>query len=637
MAGINGTLAKSFGVNEDGTSNLNRTNQFEYSFSRLMSVNSPLVFQVVWSDSGVNELTEPSSANYSAPNGDVINILFDIYQNVGSLQPASTADWDLVATVRKSRDVPNNLKRNFKVNGVSGLTTPVSHRFTVDVSEICKDLLSYSLVPIGKGTWTSNKFGGLNGGEIVQDNVALHASINPYIQRENGAWRNIKITTRAEIVNGDGTIVEATSSASQLEFNDFYIINSVTEYDKNRVDHAEFTEAFMLSNFTPTRRNPKSFQTNCPNKITESSQITHGLKIVDFKEVRLTDNAEYLQWFQGDLGNGTTLFDKDKVRIEVEAISAAGSITQRYYLFDFVEFLKTDATNSNKFALTQNQCLVQNVSPAFISRNGISQTSATQNTWQNGGTVAGAALGEATPFYRVSLEGSDGVTVTRLSEYRYFKLDFEKQLSNMATSSGTNPNISYNTGKKNFVKFFWLNTAGGIDSYTAKGFYTESYNVQREIIKRNEGNRFNYGIGFTATNNPITSSFHSDTLRGADNHKGGREVLSVNADRVATVQTRPMTPRMAEWVREIATSPNVWIETDSVDHTVEGDIFAKVNQKNYSNNTSGLAQDGRYPTNLKYTPVIITNSSVDVESDEQKQVVMTFEYTYAHEVKTQRN
>ena len=131
--------------------------------------------------------------------------------------------------------------------------------------------------------------------------------------------------------------------------------------------------------------------------------------------------------------------------------------------------------------------------------------------------------------------------------------------------------------------------------------------------------------------------FFSDTLRGGDNHKGGREVLSVNADRVATIQTKPMTPRVAEWVREIATSPSVWIETDTVDHTVEGSIFAKVNQKSYSDNTSGIAQDGRYPTNLQYTPVIITNSNIDIESDEQKQVVITFEYTYAHEVKTQRN
>ena len=637
MAGINGTLTKSFGVNEDGASTLNRTNQFEYSFSRLMSVNSPLVFQVVWSNSGVNELIEPSSANYSAPNGDVVNILFDIYQNVGSTQPASTVAWDLVATVRKSRDVPNVLKQNFKVNGVSGLTTPTGHRFTVDISEICKDLLSYSLVPIGKGTWTSNKFGGLNGGEVVQDNVALHASINPYIQRANGAWRNIKVNTRAEIVKSDGTIIEATDSASQLEFNDFYIINSVTEYDKNRVDHAEFTEAFMLSNFTPSKTNPKSFQTHCPNKVTQSNTVDDGLKVADFKEIRLTDSAEYLQWFQGDLGNSTTLFDKFKVRIEVEGIKADGTISQRYYLFDFAKFLKTDGTQTSKYALTQNQCLVQNVSPAFINSNGIAQTSSTQNTWQNGGSIASSTLNATTPFYRVSLEGNDGSATVRLSEYRYYKIDFEKQLSGMATSSGTNPNISYNTGKKNFVKFFWLNTAGGIDSYTAKGFYTESYNVQREIIKRNEGNRFNYGIGFTANSNPLTSSFHSDTLRGADNHKGGREVLSVNADRVATVQTKPMTPRMADWVREIATSPNVWIETDSVDHTIEGDIFAKVNQKSFSDNTSGLAQDGRYPTNLKYTPVIITNSSVDVESDEQKQVVMTFEYTYAHEVKTQRN
>ena len=43
------------------------------------------------------------------------------------------------------------------------------------------------------------------------------------------------------------------------------------------------------------------------------------------------------------------------------------------------------------------------------------------------------------------------------------------------------------------------------------------------------------------------------------------------------------------------------------------------------------------PDNMQYVPIIITNDSVDTYDTEKGLVTMTFEYTHAHSVVTQRN
>ena len=55
-----------------------------------------------------------------------------------------------------------------------------------------------------------------------------------------------------------------------------------------------------------------------------------------------------------------------------------------------------------------------------------------------------------------------------------------------------------------------------------------------------------------------TSLYHSDTMRGGDIYKGGREVSNVNAERVQSVYTEPLNKSVAKWLEEMMLSPNVW-------------------------------------------------------------------------------
>jgi hypothetical protein len=109
-------------------------------------------------------------------------------------------------------------------------------------------------------------------------------------------------------------------------------------------------------------------------------------------------------------------------------------------------------------------------------------------------------------------------------------------------------------------------------------------------------------------------------MRGGNLYKGGREVLNVNANRNNSVYTEPLNKSTAQWLEEIMTSPNVWIEMDT-DATARG-------------NTVNSYQR---PSTKEYIPVIITNGSAETVNQEAGLVSFNIEYTLAHKVQTQRN
>jgi len=148
--------------------------------------------------------------------------------------------------------------------------------------------------------------------------------------------------------------------------------------------------------------------------------------------------------------------------------------------------------------------------------------------------------------------------------------------------------------------------------------------ISRDVIERKGGDRTwyqaNSGAVNGSENNVSDSSYISDTMRGGDLYKGGREVLSVNAERVQSVYTEPLNKSVANWLEEIMLSPNVWIEQDT-DATKRG----KSSNPYLRPSTKG------------YIPVIITNSDIETVNQENGLVRFNIEYTLSHKVQTQRN
>jgi hypothetical protein len=590
--GINGNVSWGIVPIDGNSSNLAGT-FYEYRFNNLKSANEPLRYQIQWTGiSGLNEITEPSKNNWtgSSPssgtgNGDIVNVIFEVYTTT-NYERTFPEDWDLIGTIKKSRDIANR-----KYNDG---TPPSGHRFTVDISRLLSDEITYSLCPIKKGTWQSAFYGGMNGGLTMQDNVldgngAMGSPISDYNVSRNGSFRNVKVKTYYEVINGDGQIVSASGNSKTSDL--VTVINSVNQFDK---DVVYYNNKFSISETVPST-DSHGFMSRCPN---HNNSTTPNFS----KEVRMDDEAEWLYWFQRRVGVGSGSSSSNQVsRIRLHCRNSDG-VT--FYLKEFASRLR----KPSNYGFLQNRVCVQNVSPAYINENnGTTYTNAT-DTSENPLTVAAYPNGlitASTNHYRIYIQyvAAQGGAVTRHTHYRHYTIDREDEKNPYA-----------------FVKFHWLNSVGGIDSYTAKRDVVEGLTISRDVIERKSADRTWYQNDTNDGTLMNDSLYHSDTMRGGDIYKGGREVSNVNAERTQSVYTEPLNQLSAKWLEEIMLSPNVWIEKDT-DATAQGN---KLNPY-------------LRPSTKEYIPVIITNSDIETVNQAEGLVKFNIEYTFAHKLITQRN
>tara|TARA_R110000824_G_scaffold202163_4_gene386398 strand:+ start:3381 stop:5537 length:2157 start_codon:yes stop_codon:yes gene_type:complete len=715
--GINGTLVPLQDPMGDGTTSLNRVRNWAGSYANIWSANHPIVHSVLW-NIGLTEAQEPLASNFSGSNGDVVNVIFDVYQCLSTEDTTVFPDeWTLVSSIRKSRDI-RNISLKDKINGGDGAEINYGHIFTVDISEVCKDLLSYSLLPHGKGTYTDYRYGGLNGGAKQQDNLAQPVWSNNFILTKNGAYRKIQVRYRTEIIDGGGIVREATNAGSYLNsFFPYTIINSAGDFDTNNPagvwTHASL---FMHLGWGASPTYCRQAQSLAPN-FNYSSIFNQGQKLA--KDVRMTENVESLYWTMGTISNYgiwsnptsspnpenlaySTSNTSDLVEnafMNVRAFDASGALVRTARLYDWnqnlipkTSFAGGNAPNpagvTNCWPRKQMRSCVQNISPVFINANCIHVDSAVQDIWENGGETytrrridvdgatsdaAGALfLNDEIAYYSVSgttittTQGNgQGIPKDNVFEFRWYKIDRDR--SNQKNYSNYYEGIYYTelrgdyaTNSKKirckginwenmevpYFRVHWLNKAGGIDSYTFKGDTKISYNASRDIILRPEprgAGNVGYGQSYStapspypSNNAPTTGSYQSDTMRGGDVYHGGLEVLNVDSTKSGMFSSLPLNERKANWLREIVSSPNVWTERITTDVTNVGTFF-NVAYRSIHNIETGSNMDGRTPSNTQYVPIIITNSSVDIFDTAKGLTTMSFEYTHAHAVVTQRN
>ncbi len=705
---------------------------YEWRANFLKSANTQMRYQVMWN--GLNENQAPSKANFNASNnkGDIINMVFKVYATTEYPYPVAFENWDLVATIKKTRDIAN---KSYDTTAPSNETPLTYQRFTIDISQLCQDLLSYSLVPINKGTWQASEWGGMNGGQTKQDNVT--ETISDYNVSRNGTYRHIFVTAIPEVILANGTIEEVTGQ-NPLQFNKIAVINSVAQYEQQDIF---YNLKYIIQQFTSISSGAsRGFMSLCPN-------FTQTGNIPFLKQVRTDEEAEWLYWYQKSMFNGSTGDFTSTSRLKVETYLSNGTAQNTMYLSDFnSNLLTTTRSNLEVFQKNQNRVCVQNVSPTYINANakddagnaltnqidsstsyykthleyingednvspnttfdgnitgfesyssgtasystaqtfanftgslksindgtgewffrstnnlaGITATTtytatcmvyidsgyaggdvyltgggsfsgATETTvradkdltgvWQKTTTTITTASDTSGRIYGrcASPDPSSGnfvffsniviqanISTIRATEYRYFGIDRETA------------NIPYG-----FVRFHWLNRIGGVDSYTAKRNITQGLSINRDTIETKSADRTWYQDDQLFNGASVnTDNYISNTMRGGNLYKGGREVLNVKAQRNNSVYTEPLNKQTADWLEEIMTSPNVWVEMDT-EATARG-------------NTVNPFQR---PSTKEYIPVIITNSDVETLNQETGLVKFNIEYTLAHKVQTQRN
>jgi len=587
MAGINGQVEWQIQPLDWNNSNL-AGSFWNYRSNYLKSVNDPLRYQVLWTSAGVNEGTEPSAANFSGGNGDVVNVIFKVETTVGD------GYWQDLGSIKKSRDIANK-----KYDDGS---QPLGHRFTVDISQLVSNELSYSLCPINKGTWQSNYYGGMNGGLTMQDNVlgasggAMGTPISRYNVSRNGTYRLLKVSVNYEIINGDGEIVSATGSGTS---NTITVINSVNQFEKDSL----YYNKYNLDYYTGY-----NFLTRCPNF--SGGSITEDFK----KPVRIDEQAEFLQFYiRRNYSNDIRVGVDDVVgadAIKIVTYDSSG-IENTFYLRDFEDNLITTTQGTSPvYTLpedTQNQMFIQNISPNYIVNSGnVWSKDNSRTTYPYWSAYTSNTITSNTIYYTAEL-----VKIGMWSPYA------EKIVSKKYKYTIDREDEKNAYG---FVRFHWLNSVGGIDSYTAKRDVVEGLTISRDVVERKSGDRTWYQDNENNGSTMQPSLYHSDTMRGGDIYKGGREVSNVNAERVQSVYTEPLNKSVAKWLEEMILSPNVWIEMDT-----------EATEMGY------LRNDDLRPSTKEYIPVIITNSDIETVNQENGLVKFNIEYTLAHKVITQRN
>ena len=711
--GINGTLKILQDPYGYSGSSYNRARNWTGSYSSIHTVNAPIVVSTYWSGSSLTESMEPQASNYvsSTEKGDVVNCIFDVYQISDSSVGTWPTDWTLVASIRKSRDIVNISQKDI-AGGGGGTENNYGHIFTVDISEICKDLLSYSLLPDGKGTWANSFYGGLNGGARQQDNLIKPVWNNNFIVTKNGALRKIRVRVRTEIIDNNGIIREATATGSMKDIqNNFMIINSAPDFGTTMPSSVMLgTGTLLHSGWGASATYPRQQMSNKPNWNYEYADNSwdwgYGMTLA--ADVRMNETTEQLTWIQGTVNNysiwnggfaaGETKYGStntsdlvDDFYALVQAYDSSGTILRKARLYDFnANFVSKTNLNSmiSVWPRGHNRACSQNVSPVFINANCIHELSSVKDVWENGGetytrrlidvdgvasTAAALFLNDEVHSYRVTFQSKTitqgngtGVTSYNQHEARWYIIDREKEMYSSSSDSykgvyytelrgdySTNSEKIrckglqwYYTNPNNFLRLQWLNKAGGIDAYTFKGDFKESYSATKDVILRPTPDRSNIGYGYSSGSYPeafpsanmnVQLAYQSDTMRGGDTYNGGLEVLSVNANKTGTISSRPLNREKAEWLRELISSPNVWTSVNNVRLTRNSVTFMRMAYRSLNNNETGNNQDGRTPNNNEYVPIVITSSSFDTYDTAKGLVIVTLEYTHSHAVTTQRN
>ena len=552
----------------------------------LKSANDQLRYELVISGRG--ESIEPHA------EGDVVNVIFKIETSVTGNY------WTTIGTIKKSRDIANKKYREGNL--------PAGYRFTIDVSQLVSDQLSYSLCPINKGTWQSNYYGGMNGGITMQDNVINKdaitggSAISEYNVSDNGTFRRVKVSATFEIIgnsDNNGALELATNTAKEAPI--LTVINSVNQFERDSVYYHKYVIGLYGG---------YNFLTRCPN-------WRGGVVSEDFKKpVRIDEQAEWLQFYirrnYSKEIRGAGLDDNvGATAIKIVTYNSSG-IENTFYLRDFEDNLITTTTGDTIVythpANYQNQMFIQNISPSYIINSGkVYSKTNSRASYPYWNSYTGETITSNTIYYTASLtkQGMWSPYNEKIaSQAYYYTIDRESE------------NIPYG-----FVRFHWLNSLGGTDSYTAKRDVLEGLNISRDAVERKSGDRTWYQAnenhdGVVSPN----SNYISDTMRGGDIYKGGREVTNVNAERVQSVYTEPLNKSVANWLEEIMLSPNVWIEKDT-EATKMG------NTRN----------PYLRPSTKEYIPVIITNSDIETVNQAEGLVKFNIEYTLSHKIITQRN
>ena len=458
-------------------------------------------------------------------------------------------------------------------------------------------------------------------------------AVSPYNVTRNGTYRTVRVQANYEVLDANLQIVISSTASGQPA--QVRAINSLVKFGQMNYYYA----LYKLDDYGISRTIQKRALTACPNQTVYISDVP------EYKKPVMPDSqGEFLQFFMRTVDSYNSSYTPNTlsaVRYEVYGKAFYTDSTDAEFVLgstwsypinnnaaNIGERIQSDLshtfvyeTGTDKiFDKHQYNMSVQNVSAGYIDEHAYPPQDADYPYTTTQFSPINHASKTCT-HYHVYVRGlykeDDGTYHNvRKSNVYWYSIDRD-------TNDAKKPN--------EYVKFYWLNCKGGIDTYTAKRNILHSLSISKDTFKTDNANKRYFQEDSDGSALTI-KDYYSDTMRGFDTYKGGLQVSSVNAQEANSVYTEPLSYTVSKWLSEIFTSPNVWIE-DSAETNAECYNDYSRDFPYYMNDANPTLR----PKSKIYKPIIITNSEVVTMDEENGLVSFNIEYTTSSGLKTQRN
>lgn len=423
----------------------------------------------------------------------------------------------------------------------SGGNSATTHDFSLDISSILRDFMSYDLRACTHDTSSG----------ITRDITQSMPSTNMFIK--------YAVTIVAEKLDANGALITANSSFNQSvnstnnamaanvalsdeELNSLTLANTLLTGSSINEQNSALDKAFTHSFSNKTGR--VKYLTLKPNHrvigIDESEYIS---LIAD------SDGGEPIAQIQFTLKNGSVLQDGQgrtlALKIDHSAQGDGTYSSATLFAWGGVESDNLYASGNITRGVFQFGVGTRNIKEAFI---GWTDRDATKTTppigdWSN---IASYTV----------LTRSTGGSAANIGQTLTYHINHDSENDKLSSKS---------------VRFHWQSRLGGIDSYTFDGTSTEGINVKSKMYEQSIYPQFNAELsksGENEFNGGVENINTSDTYGALQSRIGGltsdeyRSVAksNVRAFREGQAVSKPYPREQKGMMEDLLSSPNVWIE-----------------------------------------------------------------------------
>lgn len=451
--------------------------------------------------------------------------------------------------VQPSLSIPN-------LASTSGGNSTTIHDFSLDVSSILRDFMSYDLRACTHDT--------SNG--ITRDITQSMPSVNMFIK--------YAITIQAEKIDANGALVidsnldqsiptnmAANVALSDEELNSLTLANTLLTGSSANEQNSALDKAFTHSFSNKTGR--VKYLTLKPNHriigVDESEYIS---LILDSES---DANRQPIAQIQFTLKNGSVLQDGQgntlNLNIDHSAQGDGTYSASTLFAWGGVEADNQYLSSGITRGVFQFGVGTRNIREAFIG-----WTSRTNDGTPPIGDWSNIAS------YEVYTR-STGASIAAIGQKLTYHIDHDSEMKKLFGRS---------------VRFHWQSRLGGIDSYTFDGMSTESINVKSKMYEQSIYPQFNAQLGNSSGNanffGGVENTNTSDAYGALQNRIGGltsdeyRSVSksTVKAFREGQAVSRPYPKEQKAMMEDLLSSPNVWIERGWVGREIFREDFSSI-------------------------------------------------------------